>query len=71
MSENHVAKVIEVIGTSDKSMEDAIETAIARTAKTVQNIQWFEVREMRGAVADQKIDRFQVLLKIGFGLNDD
>lgn len=68
---NHVAKVIEVVGTSEKSIEDAIKGAIERTAKTVDNLQWFEVSELRGAIADQKIDRFQVMLKIGFGLNDD
>ena len=68
---NHVAKVIEIIGTSETSLEDAIKGAIARTAETVENLQWFEVTEVRGHIADQKIDRYQVMLKIGFGLNDD
>lgn len=68
---NHVAKVIEVVGTSEKSVEDAIHSAIKRTSETVENLQWFEVTELRGAISDQKIDRFQVMLKIGFGLNDD
>lgn len=68
---NHVAKVIEVIGTSETSIEDAIKGAIERTSKTVENLQWFEVTETRGHIADQKIDRYQVMLKIGFGLNDD
>lgn len=66
-----VAKVIEIIGTSTNSYEDAIEGAIARAGKTVDNLQWFEVREMRGALEDGKVARYQVLLKVGFGLLDD
>jgi len=68
---SHVAKVIEVVGTSEVSVEDAIHGAIARTAETVHNLQWFHVTELRGAIVDQKVDRYQVILKIGFGLNDD
>jgi dodecin len=68
---NHIAKVIEVVGTSDSSLEDAIRGAIARAAKTVDNLQWFEVKEVRGALDGGNIERFQVMLKIGFGLNDE
>ena len=68
---NNVAKVIEVVGTSEESLEDAIRGAIARASKTVENLQWFEVREVRGALDGANIERFQVMLKIGFGLNDD
>ncbi len=72
MSDNHVAKVIEVVGTSDTSIEDAIQTALARTAKTVKNLQWFHVTELRGSLTnDGEVDRYQVMLRIGFGLNDD
>ena len=72
MSDNHVAKVIEVVGTSGESIEDAIQTALKRTAKTVNNLQWFKVAEVRGALnEDGSIERYQVILKIGFGLNDD
>ncbi|MGB3796094.1 MAG: dodecin [Alteraurantiacibacter sp.] len=68
---NHVAKIIEVVGTSDKSVEDAIQGAISRASETIEELQWFQVTELRGAISDQKIDRYQVMLKIGFGLNDD
>ena len=68
---NHVAKVFEVVGTSERGLEDAIRGAIARASKTVENLQWFEVREIRGALDGSSIDRFQVMLKIGLGLNDD
>jgi flavin-binding protein dodecin len=68
---NHVAKVIEIIGTSDRGLEDAITGAVERANKTLDNLQWFQVTEIRGALSEGKIDRFQVMLKVGFGLNDD
>lgn len=68
---HNVAKVIEVVGTSETSIEDAIQGAIARASKTVENLQWFHVTEIRGALSDDKVDRYQVMMKIGFGLNDD
>lgn len=72
MSDNHVAKVTEVIGTSDSGIEDAIETALARASKTLDNLQWFHVTEIRGALTEAgAVDRYQVVMRIGFGLNDD
>jgi len=68
---NHVAKIIEVVGTSDTSIENAILGAISRVSEIIQGLQWFQVTELRGAISYQKIDRYQVMLKIGFGLNDD
>ena len=68
---NQVAKVIEIIGTSSTGIEDAIQTAIGRASETVDNLQWFQVTEIRGALSGQKVDRYQVMLKVGFGLNDD
>ncbi len=66
-----VAKVIEVVGTSETGIEDAIRGAVSRASKTVDNLQWFEVREIRGALDGSDIARFQVIMKIGFGLTDD
>ena len=66
----HVAKVVEVVGTSDESIEKAIEGAVARTGETVRNLRWFQVTEMRGHIADGKVERYQVMLKIGFALDD-
>ena len=66
-----VAKVIEVIGTSGTGIEDAIQSAIERTSKTVDNLQWFKVTEIRGALDGTNIERYQVMLQIGFGLLDD
>jgi dodecin len=68
---HQVAKIIEVGGTSPSGIEDAIKTAVARASKTVDNLQWFEVTEVRGALNGGTVDRYQVMLKIGFGLTDD
>lgn len=67
---NHVAKIIEVVGTSEVSIEDAITGAVEKAAKTLDDLQWFEVIETRGNIANQKVERFQVVLKIAFGLAD-
>lgn len=67
---NHVAKVIEVVGTSDTTLEDAISGAIERAAESVDHMRWFQVTELRGHIKDQKVDRYQVMLKIGFALNE-
>lgn len=67
MSE-HVYKKTEIVGSSKKSIEDAIETAIERAAKTLNHVDWFEVVETRGHVVDGKVGHYQVVLKVGFRL---
>jgi flavin-binding protein dodecin len=67
MSDN-VYKIIEVVGSSTTSIEDAIETAITRAATTIHDIGWFEVKETRGHVEGGKVAHYQVTLKIGFTL---
>lgn len=69
MSDN-IYKVTEVVGTSKTSIEDAIQGAIERTAKTVRDIGWFEVTETRGHVVDGKVAHYQVTLRIGFHIHD-
>jgi flavin-binding protein dodecin len=69
MSDN-IYKVVEIVGSSETSIEDAIEGAIARAAKTVRDIRWFEVKETRGHVESGKVAHYQVTLKIGFHLAD-
>jgi dodecin len=67
---DHVYKIIEVVGSSPTSIEDAIEGAIARAASTVQDIGWFEVVSTRGHVEGGKLGHYQVTLRIGFTLRD-
>ena len=67
--ENHVYKKIELTGTSERSIEDAVENAIARAAQTVHGLRWFEVTETRGDIRDGKVSHWQVTVKIGFTLD--
>ena len=66
---DHVYKIVELVGSSPISIEDAIQSAIARASSTVENIRWFEVLETRGHVEDGKVLHYQVTLKVGFTLN--
>ena len=66
--ENHTYKKIEITGTSDQSMEAAIENAVEKASKTVDDMRWFEVTETRGSIEDGKVSEWQVGLKIGFTL---
>lgn len=68
MSDN-IYKVIEIVGSSATSIEDAIQGAIARAASTLQDIRWFEVKETRGHVEDGKVAHYQVTLRLGFTLH--
>lgn len=65
---DHVYKIVEIVGSSSKGTDDAIQNAIARASKTLKNLDWFEVVETRGHVAKGKVGHFQVTLKIGFRL---
>jgi hypothetical protein len=69
MSE-HVYKKLELVGSSKQSMEDAVQNAIARASKTIRNMRWFEVCETRGHIVDNRIDHWQVTVKIGFTLDE-
>ncbi len=67
MSE-HSYKVIELVGSSAKGTDEAIQNAIARAGKTLKNLDWFEVVETRGHLKDNKVAHFQVKIKVGFRL---
>ncbi|SFO75969.1 hypothetical protein SAMN05660464_1019 [Geodermatophilus dictyosporus] len=67
---NHVYRLSEVVGSSPTSVDDAIRTAVRKAAETVRNLEWFEVQEVRGQVADGDVAYFQVTLKIGFRVED-
>jgi dodecin len=61
-------KLIELVGVSSESIEDAIQGAIGRANQTLKNLDWFEVVETRGLIQEGKINQFQVKLKVGFRL---
>jgi flavin-binding protein dodecin len=65
---NHVYKILELVGSSPDSIEDAIQAAISRASSTLENVRWFEVLETRGHVEDGKVSHYQVTIKAGFTL---
>lgn len=67
---DHVYKSVEITGSSTAGVKEAIDRAIAKASETLRNIDWFEVRDIRGHVEDGKVAHYQVTLKIGFRLED-
>ena len=67
MSE-HVYRITEVVGSSEQGVDDAVRRAIARATETIRNVRWFQVSEIRGQVAEDTIQHWQVTVKIGFTL---
>ena len=68
--EHHIYRVIELVGTSEDSIEDAVDTAIVRAHKTLHNLRWFEVTKTSGHIESGKIRHFQVTLKVGFTMEE-
>ncbi len=69
MSDN-VYKVIELVGSSTTSIEDAIEKAITRASSTLHDLRWFEVKETRGHIEHGRVEHYQVTLRVGFTLSN-
>jgi flavin-binding protein dodecin len=69
MSE-HVYKLVELVGSSGTSIEDAVQNAIAKAADSLRNLRWFEVIETRGYIEGAKVAYWQVTVKVGFTLED-
>jgi len=66
---DHTYKVVTIVGSSTKSVEDAIRGAIAKANETIRNMNWFEVVETRGHIEEGSVAHFQVTLKVGFTLD--
>ena len=66
----HSYKLIELVGSSADSTDDAIKNAISKAAMTIKHMDWFEVVETRGHIVDGKISHFQVTIKVGFRIED-
>ena len=67
---DHTYKITEIVGSSPESIDDAIKNGIGRAAKTLRNLDWFEVTDIRGAMNDGQLGWFQVTMKVGFRLED-
>jgi flavin-binding protein dodecin len=70
MTSENIYKVIELVGTSPDSVEKAIENAISRASQTLQHLDWFEVKEIRGYIKEDKVGWYQVKLGVGFRVLD-
>ena len=65
---DHVYKILELVGSSETSIEDAIKNAISRASKTIREMKWFEVVQTRGHIEGTKVGHYQVTLRVGFTL---
>ena len=68
---DHVYRIIEVAGSSEKSIENAIENAVDRATRNLRQVGWFEVIQIRGHIEDGKVAHYQAILKVGFTLEDE
>jgi flavin-binding protein dodecin len=68
---NRTYRLTEIVGTSDEGIDAAIKNGITRAAQTLRHLDWFEVTEIRGQIADGAIEHVQVGMKVGFRLEDD
>ena len=69
-TKDHVYKILELVGSSEKSVEDAIQSAIARASKTIRDMKWFEVVQTRGHIDNGSVSHYQVTLRVGFTLEE-
>jgi len=68
--EEHIYKIIEITGSSQVSIEDAIQNAVGRASRTLKNLRWCEVTQTRGHIEGGRVQHYQVTLKIGFTLDE-
>jgi hypothetical protein len=66
----HTYRVTEIVGSSPESVQQAIRNGVSRASQTLRNVEWFEVSEIRGQIADGEVAHFQVGMKVGFRLED-
>ena len=67
---NHVYKSIELTGSSQTGVEDAVNRAVSKASETVRNLRWFEVTDVRGMIEGDAVGYWQVTVKIGFTMED-
>jgi dodecin len=68
---DHIYKTLELVGSSSKGVEDAVQKAVTKAAETVRNLRWFQVLETRGDIDGGRVAHWQVTLKIGFTLESE
>ena len=68
-TKDHVYKILELVGSSEKSIDDAIRNALTRASKTIRDMKWFEVVQTRGHIENGSVGHYQVTLRVGFTLD--
>lgn len=66
---DHTYKLIELVGTSKTSIEEAVQNAMTKASASVRNVHWFQIVETRGSVENGKVSYWQVTVKVGFTLD--
>lgn len=66
---DHTYKIIELTGTSTKSIEEAVNSALKRAGETLHGLRWFEMKEVRGDIDQSAVKHWQVTIKVGFTLD--
>jgi flavin-binding protein dodecin len=69
-SDEHTYRLSEIVGTSSESIHQAVRNGLRRASQTIRNLEWFEVTQIRGTVADGEVGWFQVSMKVGFRVED-
>lgn len=67
---DHVYKSLELTGSSTTGVEDAVQNAITKASRTVHNLRWFQVTEIRGHIEEARIGHWQVTMKVGFTIEE-
>ncbi len=68
---DHMYKLVEMVGSSETSIEDAIEGAISKLSESVRHLRWIEVQQVRGHVENGRLSHYQVTLKAGFSIEEE
>ncbi|MCP3866657.1 MAG: dodecin domain-containing protein [Gammaproteobacteria bacterium] len=66
----HVYKKVELVGSSTESSDKAVENAISKAGESLKRMEWFEVQETRGHIEDGRVAHWQVVLKVGFRIDE-
>ncbi len=66
MADGNTYKVIDLVGSSSEGVQQAIDGAISRASQTIRNLDWFEVKEIRGNIQGGEVSWYQVKVAIGF-----
>jgi hypothetical protein len=68
--DEHIYKIIQLAGSSPNSIEDAVQSAVTKASKSLHHLRWFEVLETRGQIENGRVSHYQVVIKVGFTLDD-